>query len=233
MSGKLSIVATPIGNSEDITLRALRTLKEADFVVCEDTKTTKKLFSILNISTKLESFHTHSKDNKLNYLLELLKNGNHLAYVSDAGTPGISDPGPFFVREVQNTLPEVFIEILPGPDAVSASLSGAGIIFKEYIFLGFIPQKKGRKTFLENIKNFNFPIVFLESSHRIKKLLIELSLYLEETREIAVVKEITKIHERVFRGFSKDILDQFEADPKLEKGEFVVIINSLKEKSRK
>ncbi len=228
MSGKLSIVATPIGNSEDITLRALRTLKEADLVVCEDTKTTKKLFSILDISTKLESFHTHSKDSKLEYLLEILDKGSHLAYVSDAGTPGISDPGPFFVRAVQEKLPDVSIEIIPGPDAVSASLSGAGIVFKEYTFLGFVPQKKGRKTFLEQLQNIEYPAVCFESSHRIKKFLIELQNTLEPTREIAVVKEITKIHERVFRGTAQAILAEFENDPKLEKGEFVVIVTPEK-----
>lgn len=225
MTGKLSIVATPIGNSEDITLRALRTLKEADLVVCEDTKTTKKLLSLHGIQTPLESFHTHSDERKRNMLLQKLADGKHLAYVSDAGTPGISDPGPYFVRAVQDTLPDVLIEILPGPDAVSASLSGAGIVFKEYTFLGFVPQKKGRKTFLENLKDSDMPIVFFESSHRIKKLLEELSFVLPNTREIAIVKEISKIHERVFRGTAESILEIFTQDPKLEKGEFVVIVN--------
>ncbi len=228
MSGKLSIVATPIGNSEDITLRAVRTLKEADLVVCEDTKTTRKLFSLLDIQTKLESFHTHSNSHKLDHLLELLQSGSHLAYVSDAGTPGISDPGPYLVREVQEKLPDVTIEIIPGPDSVSASLSGAGIVFKEYTFLGFVPQKKGRKTFLENLTDIEYPVVCLESSHRIKKFLTELMGVLKEDQEIAVVKEITKIHERVFRGNVKDILETFDQDPKLEKGEFVVIVTPEK-----
>ncbi len=228
MSGKLSIVATPIGNSEDITLRALRILKESDLIVCEDTKTTKKILSIHGISTKLESFHTHSDSKKLSFLLSLLEEGKHLAYVSDAGTPGISDPGPFFVREVQETLPEVYIEIIPGPDAVSAALSGAGIIFKEYIFWGFVPQKKGRKTFLGNIKESEMVNVCFESSHRIKKFLIELQDTLEENREIAVVKEITKIHEKVMRGTTTSILETFLGDSKLEKGEFVVIIDAKK-----
>lgn len=228
MSGKLSIVATPIGNSEDITLRALRTLKEADFVVCEDTKTTKKILTLHQIQTKMESFHTHSDSKKLDYLLNLLQKGKHLAYVSDAGTPGISDPGPYFVRQVQERYPEVTIEIIPGPDAVSAALSGAGIIFKEYIFLGFVPQKKGRKTFLEQIENSEMVNVCYESSHRIKKFISELNNVLEEGREIAVVKEITKIHEKVMRDSTMEVLSFFEADPKLEKGEFVVIIDAKK-----
>lgn len=228
MSGKLSIVATPIGNSEDITLRALRTLKEADFVVCEDTKTTKKILTLHQIQTKMESFHTHSDSKKLDYLLNLLQEGKHLAYVSDAGTPGISDPGPYFVRQVQERYPEVTIEIIPGPDAVSAALSGAGIIFKEYIFLGFVPQKKGRKTFLEQIENSEMVNVCYESSHRIKKFISELNNVLEEGREIAVVKEITKIHEKVMRDSTMEVLSFFEADPKLEKGEFVVIIDAKK-----
>lgn len=226
MSSKLSIVATPIGNSEDISLRALRTLQEADLIVCEDTKTTKKLLSLHSINTKLESFHTHSDERKLNFLLSLLEEGKHLAYVSDAGTPGISDPGPYFVRKVQETLPETHIEIIPGPDAVSASLSGAGIIFKEYTFLGFVPQKKGRKTFLEMVRDSERVIVCFESSHRIKKFIEELSFILPNTREVAVVKEITKIHERVFRGTAQEILKIFEQDSHLEKGEFVVIVNT-------
>lgn len=228
MTGKLSIVATPIGNSEDITLRALRIMKECDLIVCEDTKTTKKLLSIHTIPTKLESFHTHSDSKKLTYLLSLLEEGKHLAYVSDAGTPGISDPGPFFVREVQEKLPEVVIEIIPGPDSASAALSGAGIVFKEYIFWGFVPQKKGRKTFLENIRDSEMLNVCFESSHRIKKLLLELQNVLEETREIAVAKELTKIHEKVMRGSVRSVLEKFSEDPKLEKGEFVVIIEPKK-----
>jgi 16S rRNA (cytidine1402-2'-O)-methyltransferase len=228
MTGKLSIVATPIGNSEDITLRALRILKEADFIVCEDTKTTKKLLSIHEIQTRLESFHTHSDSKKLEYLLSLLEEGKHLAYVSDAGTPGISDPGPYFVRVVQERFPEVDIEIIPGPDSVSAALSGAGIIFKEYLFWGFVPQKKGRKTFLEHIEESDFVSVCFESSHRIKKFLTELSNVLDSNREVAVVKEITKIHETVIRGTVNSILETFSQDTKLEKGEFVVIIDAKK-----
>lgn len=228
MTGKLSIVATPIGNSEDITLRALRILKEADFIVCEDTKTTKKLLSIHEIQTRLESFHTHSDSKKLEYLLSLLEEGKHLAYVSDAGTPGISDPGPYFVRVVQERFPEVDIEIIPGPDSVSAALSGAGIIFKEYLFWGFVPQKKGRKTFLEHIEASDFVSVCFESSHRIKKFLTELSNVLDSNREVAVVKEITKIHETVIRGTVNSILETFSQDTKLEKGEFVVIIDAKK-----
>lgn len=226
MSGKLSIVATPIGNQEDITLRALRTLREADLVVCEDTRVTKKILTHHNIETKTESFHTHSDEKKLHSLIEKLRSGLHIAYVSDAGTPGISDPGPFFVKYTQEHAPETTIEIIPGPDSVSAALSGAGIIFKEYLFLGFVPQKKGRKTFLEFIADSEIVIVCLESSHRIKKFLIELSEILDQDREIAVVKEITKIHERVLRGRTQDILFEFERDESLTKGEFVVIVNT-------
>lgn len=226
MPAKLSIVATPIGNQEDITLRALRTLREADLLVCEDTRVTKKILKHHNIDIKTESFHTHSDDRKLHSLVEKLRSGLHIAYVSDAGTPGISDPGPFFVRYVQEHVPEATIEVIPGPDAVSSALSCAGIVFKEYLFLGFVPQKKGRKTFLEFVANSEVVIVCFESSHRIKKLLVELSEVLDEEREIAVVKEITKMHERVLRGRTKDILFEFERDESLTKGEFVVIINT-------
>lgn len=228
MSGKLSIVATPIGNSEDITLRALRILKEANLIVCEDTKTTRKLLALHSIKTPLESFHTHSDNRKLQSLLQKLRDGFHIAYVSDAGTPGISDPGPYFVRAVQEEVPDTAIEIIPGPDAVSASLSGAGMVFKEYLFLGFVPQKKGRKTFLENLRECEYLVVCFESSHRIKKLLEELSFVLPNTREIAIVKEISKIHERVFRGTAEEILKIFETEEHLQKGEFVVLVSPEK-----
>lgn len=225
MSGKLSIVATPIGNIEDITLRALRTLREADLILCEDTRVTKKLLQNYEITTKTESFHTHSDTRKLSLILTKLAEGKHIAYASDAGTPGISDPGPFLVREVQENLPEISIEVLPGPDAVTAALSGAGIVFKEYQFLGFIPQKKGRKTFLEKISTSEFTTVFFESSHRIKKLLVSLSEIIENNYEVVIAKELTKIHERFFRGTPSEILKLFEEDTKLEKGEFVVLVN--------
>jgi len=224
MSGKLSIVATPIGNIEDITLRALRTLREADIILCEDTRVTKKILKNYEIDTRTESFHTHSDAKKLSQILTKLSEGQHIAFTSDAGTPGISDPGPFLVREVQENLSEVSIEVLPGPDAVTAALSGAGIVFKEYQFLGFIPQKKGRKTFLEKLNTIELPTVFFESSHRIKKLLTSLSEILKEEHGVVVAKELTKMHERFFRGKPQEILEQFENDPKLEKGEFVVII---------
>lgn len=225
MNGKLSIIGTPIGNSKDVTIRALETLKSCDVIVCEDTKTTKKLLSLLNIENKkLESFHSHSDTRKLQFISQLLQKDLHLAYVSDAGTPGISDPGPYLVREIQKTLPNIKIEVVPGPDSVSASLSGAGVVFKEYIFLGFIPQKKGRKTFLEKLKNIEYVTVFFESSHRIKKLLTELSMFLYPEQEIVVAKEITKIHEKFFRGTPSEISILFKNDSKLEKGEFVIIV---------
>lgn len=227
MAGRLSIVATPIGNIEDITLRAIRTLKEADIVVCEDTRVTKKLLQAHEISTKTESFHTHSDTRKLESIITKLSEGQHIAYVSDAGTPGISDPGPFLVREVSKH-PDIVIEVIPGPDAVSAALSGAGIVFKEYQFLGFIPQKKGRKTFLENLQKYNTVTVFFESSHRIKKLLESLAQELNDSFEVVIAKELTKMHEHFFRGKASDILGMFTNDPKLEKGEFVVMVHKLK-----
>lgn len=225
MSGKLSIVATPIGNIEDITLRALRVLREADLVLCEDTRVTKKLLTSYEIETKTESFHTHSDKRKLEKIITKLSEGERVAYVSDAGTPGISDPGPFLVKEVSESIPDLEIEVIPGPDAVSAALSGAGIVFKEYQFLGFVPQKKGRKTFLENLQNNDMVTVFFESSHRIKKLLESLTEILGEGREIVVAKELTKFHESFLKGSADDILKIFTEDPKLEKGEFVVIVD--------
>jgi len=224
-TGILSIVATPIGNLQDITFRAVETLRRADIILCEDTRVTKKLLASYNIQSNTQSFHTHSNELKINKIIQSLSEGLHIAYVSDAGTPGISDPGPFLVKKVQETLPDVTIESIPGPDCVSAALSIAGILFKNYVFLGFIPQKKGRETFLKtlSLEQGYDAVVFLESSHRIKKLTQQLSEYMPE-KEITLVKEISKIHERVIKGTPSTIVDLFEKNPDLQKGEFVIIM---------
>ncbi len=224
-TGTLSIVATPIGNLQDITFRAIETLRRADLILCEDTRVTKKILSSYGMQNPTQSFHTHSHDAKLNKIIENLRQGMHIAYVSDAGTPGISDPGPFLVRRVQEMLPEVIIEAIPGPDAVSAALSIAGVVFKNYVFLGFIPQKKGRETFLKSLNSQEYDIfVFFESSHRIKKLMDQLQKHLEVDRSVTLVKEISKIHERVLRGSPAELSLKLEEKPELQKGEFVVIV---------
>jgi 16S rRNA (cytidine1402-2'-O)-methyltransferase len=176
------------------------------------------------IGTKTNSFHTHSDKSKLESIITQISEGQHLAYVSDAGTPGISDPGPFLVKELLESLPDVTIEVIPGADSVTTALAGAGIVFKEYQFLGFVPQKKGRKTFIEKLQSSDIVTVCFESSHRILKFLKSLSEVLGD-RNVVVAKELTKMHENFFRGSAQEIIEIFTKDPKLEKGEFVVVVD--------
>ena len=187
----LYIVATPIGNLEDITLRALRILGEVDYILCEDTRVTKRLLDHYKISTPSISYHQHSDLEKIEYILSLLSEGKNLALVSDAGTPGISDPGGKLVQAVIERFgigvdgdSLVLIESVPGPSAVTAALSISGIPTDKFIFLGFPPHKKGRQKFIRRILESDYPVVIYESKHRIIKFLEELKNLSEEiTRE--------------------------------------------------
>ena len=164
----LYIVATPIGNLEDISMRALRILSEVDFILCEDTRVTKKLLSHYQIKTPTISYHQHSRKQKIDYILGLLGKGKNLAYVSDAGTPGISDPGGKLIQTVIEKFGEdIKIESVPGPSAVTAALSLSGIPTDKFVFLGFLPHKKGRQTMLKKIIKSEFPVVVYESKYRI------------------------------------------------------------------
>lgn len=214
----LYVVATPIGNLEDITLRAVRILKEVDVVAAEDTRHTKILCEKYNITTPLISYHQHSKNSKTDHILSILNDGKSVGLVTDAGTPGISDPGsPLINRAIQEG-----IKIVPisGPSALTAALSAAPLLKKEFVFFGFLPQKKGRKTLLESLKNEKRAMVFYESPYRIRKTLIELSLILSPDRKVVVAREITKIHEEFLRGS----IDDVSRELKVEKGEFVIIV---------
>jgi 16S rRNA (cytidine1402-2'-O)-methyltransferase len=151
MSGTLSVVATPIGNMEDITLRALRVLKEVDYVLCEDTRVTGKLLSHYEIKAKLKRYDAHASEKVHNDILEDLRAGKHIALVSDAGTPGVSDPGVFLVARIRQEVPDARIDAIPGASALTASFSIAGIAGNEFTFLGFVPQKKGRETFFKSL----------------------------------------------------------------------------------
>jgi 16S rRNA (cytidine1402-2'-O)-methyltransferase len=176
--GTLSIVATPIGNLEDITLRALRVLKEADYVLCEDTRVTGKLLSHYEIKAKLRRYDAHASLGVHDAILADLAERKHIALVSDAGTPGVSDPGVFLVAKVRAQLPEVRIDAIPGPSALAAAFSIAGITGNEFTFLGFVPQKKGRETFFKTLRDYNHPVMFYESVHRIMKTLESLVKHL-------------------------------------------------------
>jgi len=220
MSGKLSIVATPIGNLSDISLRALETLKQVDIIACEDTRVTAKLLARYEIKKELISYHQHSNESKVDKVIKLLKDGKNIALVSDAGTPGVSDPGNQLIEQV--TSHDIAIEVIPGPSALAAALSACHFSVQEFIFYGFLPQKKGRQTKLKGIAVESRAIVLYESVYRIKKLLNELSEYRGDV-EVCVLRELTKMHETIYRGKISEVLPQI-----VEKGEFVVIIKSTK-----
>ena len=217
----LFIVATPIGNLEDITLRALETLKKVDLIVCEDTRHTRKLLSHYNIHKPLRSYNQHSGPAKLKALIDDFAAGKDAAYVTDAGTPGISDPGGQLVAAA--TRAGVNVVTIPGASAVTASLSVSGFPTDRFSFLGYMPHKKGRRAFLERvlqITDSRQTVAFFESTHRICKLLDELEQILEPNRELIVAREITKKHETIYRGTISEIKDQI----KETRGEFTIVI---------
>jgi len=222
----LSIVATPIGNLEDITLRALRTLKEADVILCEDTRHTKNLLDAYDISyEKLLSYHAQSGLAKSEKIIALLEEGKHLALVSDAGTPTISDPGSRLVHEVRDALGSA-VEIIPipGPSAAIAALSMSGFASSEFLFLGFLPHKKGRETLFAEIAQSERTTVFYESPHRIMKTLERLRDILADNRVVGIARELTKIHEEFFSGTPEAVYEHFHKKDRI-RGEFVVLVS--------
>jgi 16S rRNA (cytidine1402-2'-O)-methyltransferase len=220
--GILSVVATPIGNLEDITLRAIRVLKEADYVLCEDTRVTGKLLKHHGILTKLKRYDAHTSERTHEEILTDLAAGKHVALVSDAGTPGVSDPGVLLVAGARAAGARV--DAIPGPSAVTAAFSIAGLVGNQFSFLGFAPQKKGRETFFKTLSQYEHPVMFFESTHRIMKSLAALTeLYPEAT--LSVGRELTKMHEEMIVGTPAEILAQLEVEPVRQKGEFVLIVS--------
>lgn len=231
--GTLYIVATPIGNLEDITLRAIRILKEVDLILCEDTRTTKRLLDKYEIATKTASYHTHSTQSKEDFIIRMLEEGKSLALVSDAGTPTISDPGVLLVEHVYNHFGDtVQIIPIPGASAVIAALSASGLPSSDFLFLGFLPHKKGRQTLFAEIAASERTVVFYESTHRILKALESLKECLAEERMIVVARELTKHFESIKKGTAKELLAYFESKTDEVRGEFVVIVEA-KDNSRK
>lgn len=230
----LFIVATPIGNLEDITLRALRVLKEVDLILCEDTRVTKRLLQRYEIDKPTMSYHAQSKLSKTDKIIALLEEGKNLALVSDAGTPTISDPGCMLVSHVRTHFMsrsrldiggvEVEIIPIPGPSAVLSALSVSGFPSSEFLFLGFLPHKKGRETLFKEISASKRTVVFYESPHRILKALESLKMHLSDERKILVAREITKIYEENFIGTPEEVLAHFTLHPERVRGEFVVVV---------
>ncbi len=224
--GTLSIVATPIGNLGDITLRALDTLKNADAIACEDTRVTSKLLARYDIQKPLLIFHAHSGRGAPERILTLLADGKRVALVTDAGTPGISDPGNELVKMVRERLgDEVRIETIPGPSAVAAALSIAGVHSNEFVFLGFLPHKKGRQTLFKEIAGMERTVVFYESPHRIEKALAALADTLPTNRIVTIARELTKIHESLVQGMPQEVMAYFATHQGEVRGEFVVIVS--------
>lgn len=225
----LRIVATPIGNLEDLTIRALRTLKESDYILCEDTRVTRKLLDHYEIKTPTISYHQHSGELKVEKIISLLREGKNLALVSDAGTPGISDPGGKLVSLVRQELgTEVLIESVPGVSAIGAAVSIAGAGFDRFLFLGFLPHKKGRQTMLKEIMASDYPVVLYESKHRIIKFLEELEIIRANIElKVMVARELTKMHESFYSGTAQSVLQEIINNPNNLKGEFVVLIKKV------
>ena len=220
--GKLYIVATPIGNLEDITFRAVKTLKEVDFIACEDTRVTSKLLNSVNTHTELISFNARSESNKIQFVLNRIKSGETCALVSDAGTPTISDPGIRLVNEAINENIEVIG--IPGANAAILALSISGLPTDSFVFEGFLPQKKGRQKKLKELTEEKRTIILYESVYRIEKILKELEQYMPE-RFVVIHRELTKMFEESWRGLPNEILNEFQT--KTIKGEFVIIIAPL------
>lgn len=222
--GTLYIVATPIGNLEDITLRAIRILKEVDYILCEDTRTTQVLLNKYDIKTKTMSYHVHSTEKKEEAIMNMLKAGENLAMVSDAGTPTISDPGVMLVLNIRKELGmEAKVVPIPGPSALISALSASGISSAEFTFLGFLPHKKGRETLFNEIAKSRRVIVFYESTHRILKTLASLDKY-APSFNIMIAREITKQFEEFVNGTPKEVLEYFTKNNDKQRGEFVVIV---------
>ena len=220
MSGRLSVVATPIGCLEDITLRALRILREADLILAEDTRHTRTLCAKHGVSTPLRSFHAHSNEDKVLQIVEELANGAHYALVSDAGTPVVSDPGVYLVSRAAEA--GIAVEAIPGPSAVLAALCVAGLPVRRFAFEGFLPRGGGdRSRALQRIAHSEVTVVLFESPHRIHATLEDLERELGSQRQIALCRELTKMHEQTIRGTVSEVRGEL-SNP--ARGEITVVI---------
>lgn len=226
----LYIVATPIGNLEDITLRAIRILKEVDYVFAEDTRVTKKLLNHLKIETTIYRYDEHTKQHQVENIVNLLKEGKNIALVTDAGTPCISDPGYEVVDEALKN--DIKVVPIPGVSAMTAAASVAGVSMRRFVFEGFLPKKKGRQTLLKSFADEKRTVMFFESPHRVVRTLKDIEEFIGE-REVVLIREITKIYEEIVRGTTKELIEKFEN--KTLKGEYVIIVrgNEIEEKKEK
>ncbi len=217
---KLFLVPTPIGNMEDITLRALRVLREVDFVLCEDTRTTKNLLRHYEIEQRCMAYHIHNEHQQLKQIIAQIKTSQSVALVSDAGTPGISDPGFLLLREC--IAEGIEVECLPGATALIPAVVNSGLPCDSFYFNGFLPHKKGKESTLRRLSEMKETVVFYESPHRLAKTLVMMQSFFEEDTPISISRELTKIHEENFRGTLADAIAHFPVDKEV-KGEIVVV----------
>jgi len=227
----LYLVPTPIGNLEDITLKALRILKEVDLVLAEDTRTSKKLFQHYAIETPLRSYHAHNEHKVTEAIIEQLQAGSNIALISDAGTPAISDPGFLLVRACREA--DITVECLPGAVALIPALVGSGLPADKFYFEGFLPHKKGRQTRWKFIAELPCSVVLYESPHRIGRCLKEIVQYCGADRKVAVVRELTKMYESYHTDEAQVLVDFFEQHPNKAKGEMVIVIEGKSSKHEK
>ncbi|NPA43140.1 MAG: 16S rRNA (cytidine(1402)-2'-O)-methyltransferase [Chlorobi bacterium] len=226
MSGKLYIVPTPIGNLKDITLRALEVLEGADVILAEDTRVSGKLLKHFGIDTPVSAFHQHNEHKRLESVMDMLEAGKRVAVITDAGTPGISDPGFLVVREaLRRGIP---VEVLPGPTALIPALVASGLPSERFVFEGFLPVKKGRQTRLTRLEDETRTMIFYEAPHRLVKTLHALADHLGPDRPAAVVRELTKKFEEIRRGTLSELAAHYESRP--PKGEIVIVVGGKPKK---
>jgi len=222
--GKLYIVPTPIGNLDDITLRAINVLKEVDLILAEDTRTSGKLLKHFEIGTQMQSHHMHNEHKMVDRIVERLKSGETIALISDAGTPAISDPGFLLTRAcIQNNIE---VDCLPGATAFVPALVNSGLPNDKFIFEGFLPIKKGRQTRLELLSAESRTMIFYESPHKLIKTLTQFAEYFGKDRQISVSRELTKMYEETVRGTITELIEYFTTKP--PKGEFVIVVGGKK-----
>jgi 16S rRNA (cytidine1402-2'-O)-methyltransferase len=224
---KLYLIPTPIGNLEDITLRALRILKEVNIILAEDTRTSSKLLKHYEIDTRLIAHHQHNEHKSLERIIESIKAGETIALISDAGTPAISDPGFLLAREcIKN---DIEVDCLPGATAFVPALVNSGFPCDKFVFEGFLPHKKGRQTRLKLFIDETRTVVFYESTHRLLKTLNQFAEYYGEERQVSVSRELTKMHEETIRGTTKEVIEYYNNN--VTKGEIVLVLHGVKSNS--
>ena len=226
----LYIIPTPIGNLEDISLRALRLLSEVDLILAEDTRTSGKLLSHYDISTQMQSYHTHNEHKKVDYIIDQLKQDKKIALISDAGTPGISDPGFLLSRACMEA--KIKITCLPGATALIPALVMSGLPCDKFFFEGFLPQKKGKKTRIEFLLSLPVSFAFYESPFRVLKTMEMIQELSENERQISISREISKIYEEIVTLPNSEMIQHLKSKTQI-KGEFVVVVQGNSNKSYK